>query len=233
MQSKRSRLDRFLSSKLKIPRKEIKLILAKGLISIDGVIINDAQHFVEEFSRVSYNGQVLQSKIPHYLMLHKLKGIVSATKDEVHSTVIDLLDVAYKNELHIVGRLDFNSTGLLLLTNNGRWSRALMSPESKVSKRYLVTLERPITQDMLQAFAEGIYFSYENITTKPAVLKIISENIAEVVLSEGRYHQIKRMFGHFQNKVIEIHRLSIGKILLDEGLMPGESRSLTELEISL
>ena len=233
MQSKRSRLDRFLSSELKVPRKEIKLILAKGLVSIDGVVINDAQHLVEEFSQVSYNGQVLQSRIPHYLMLHKPTGVVSATKDELHATVIDLLDVPYKNELHIVGRLDFNSTGLLLLTNNGRWSRALMSPDKKVSKRYRVTLEKPVTQEMLKVFAEGIFFPYENITTKPAVLKVISERVAEVILREGRYHQIKRMFGHFQNKVMEIHRFSIGEIQLDQGLRAGESRSLTESEISL
>lgn len=233
MQSKRSRLDRFLSSELNISRKAVKPILAQGLVSIDGAVIDDAQYFVDEFSHVSYDGQILQNKIPHYLMLHKPKGVVSATVDEQHQTVIDLLNQPYKTDLHIVGRLDLNSTGLMLLTNDGRWSRALMSPESKVSKRYLVTLEKPITQAMVLAFAQGMYFEYENITTLAAELKILSPCNAEVILNEGRYHQIKRMFGYFQNKVLEIHRIAIGKIILGDNLEPGESRLLTESEISL
>ncbi len=232
MHSKRSRLDRFLSSELNIPRKDTKLILAQGRVSIDGHVVSDTQYQVDEFSYVLIDGKVLQNKTPHYLMLHKPKGYVSATKDEQHSTVIDLLDVPYKNQLHIVGRLDFNSTGLLLLTNNGRWSRTLMSPENKVAKRYRVTVEQSITKEMVLSFAEGMYFSYENIMTQAAELNIISENIAEVTLREGRYHQIKRMFGHFQNKVLEIHRFAIGAIQLDDALMPGESRTLTEREIS-
>ena len=233
MQSKRSRLDRFLSSQLKIPRKEIKPLLAQGLVSIDGVVIDDAQHFVEEFSKVKFKDQVLQNKTPYYLMLHKPLGVVSATKDEKHSTVIDLLDVLFKNELHIVGRLDFNSTGLILLTNDGRWSRALMNPENKISKRYKVKLEKPISQEMMQAFLNGIYFKYEDVTTKPASLKILSDCVAEVILSEGKYHQIKRMFGHFQNKVLDIHRFAIGNIVLDENLNPGQSRLLSPSEIAL
>ena len=233
MQSKRSRLDRFLSSQLKIPRKETKPLLAQGLVSIDGVVVDDAQHFVEEFSLVKFKDQILQNKTPYYLMLHKPLGVVSATKDEQHSTLIDLLDVPFKNELHIVGRLDINSTGLILLTNDGRWSRALMNPENKVSKSYQVKLEKPIHQEMVQAFLNGIYFKYEDITTKPAILKILSQCVAEVTLSEGKYHQIKRMFGHFQNKVLEIHRFAIGEILLDKNLNPGQSRLLSPAEIAL
>lgn len=233
MQSKRSRLDRFLSSQLKIPRKETKPLLAQGLVSIDGVVVDDAQHFVEEFSLVKFKDQILQNKTPYYLMLHKPLGVVSATKDEQHSTLIDLLDVPFKNELHIVGRLDINSTGLILLTNDGRWSRALMNPENKVSKSYQVKLEKPINQEMVQGFLNGIYFKYEDITTKPAILKVLSECVAEVTLSEGKYHQIKRMFGHFQNKVLEIHRFAIGEILLDKNLNPGQSRLLSPAEIAL
>lgn len=233
MQSKRSRLDRFLSSQLKIPRKETKPLLAQGLVSIDGVVVDDAQHFVEEFSLVKFKDQILQNKTPYYLMLHKPLGVVSATKDEQHSTLIDLLDVPFKNELHIVGRLDINSTGLILLTNDGRWSRALMNPENKVSKSYQVKLEKPINQEMVQGFLNGIYFKYEDITTKPAILKVLSECVAEVTLSEGKYHQIKRMFGHFQNKVLEIHRFAIGEIVLDKNLNPGQSRLLSPAEIAL
>ena len=161
-------------------------------------------------------------------MMNKPIGVVSATKDEQHKTVMDLLVEKNINtdDLHIVGRLDLHSSGLLLLTNDGDWSRALMSPEKKVAKVYEVTLENPITDECIQAFANGMYFSYEDITTKPAQLEKLSECVAKVTLEEGRYHQIKRMFGRFRNPVLALHRVSIGEIELDDGLAPGESRSI-------
>jgi len=160
-------------------------------------------------------------------------GVVSATKDQHHQTVIDLLNCVDADNLHIVGRLDFNSTGLLLLTNDGRWSRNLTLPEKKVSKRYRVTLQYPITQAYVRAFAEGMYFSYENITTRAAKLYIINEYVAEVRLVEGRYHQIKRMFGRFNNPVLALHRIAVGNLMLDVTLLPGQSRSLTASELQV
>jgi 16S rRNA pseudouridine516 synthase len=161
-------------------------------------------------------------------MMNKPIGVVSATKDEQHKTVMDLLVEKNINtdDLHVVGRLDLNSSGLLLLTNDGDWSRALMSPEKKVAKVYEVTLENPITDECIQAFANGMYFSYEDITTKPAQLEKLSECVAKVTLEEGRYHQIKRMFGRFRNPVLALHRVSIGEIKLDTDLAPGECRSI-------
>ena len=164
-------------------------------------------------------------------MMNKPIGVVSATKDEQHKTVMDLIDNENAADLHIVGRLDLNSSGLLLLTNDGDWSRSLMSPENKVAKVYEVTLEHTITDECIQAFADGMYFSYEDITTKPAHLEILSEHVAKVTLEEGRYHQIKRMFGRFRNPVLALHRVSIGEIKLDNGLAPGEYRALTHDEI--
>ncbi|NRA24517.1 MAG: pseudouridine synthase, partial [Oleispira sp.] len=133
---------------------------------------------------------------------------------------------------HIVGRLDLNSSGLLLLTNDSRWSRKLMAPEEKVRKVYRVTLENDLSEDYISAFSEGMYFSFENITTQPAQLTIVSNKIAEVVLMEGKYHQIKRMFGRFRNPVLALHRQSVGNLILDQGLMPGESRPLTLTEVN-
>ena len=164
-------------------------------------------------------------------MMHKPAGVVSATKDEKHRTVIDLLDRADRHQLHIVGRLDFNSSGLLLLTNNGRWSRQLTTPSNNIAKLYRVTLEKPITEEYVLAFSEGMYFPFEDITTRPAKLTIISEYVAEVSLIEGRYHQIKRMFGRFDNEVLTLHRLSIGNLSLDPSLLPGQSRELTDREV--
>jgi len=235
MQTKSFRIDRYLSKRLNINRRDIKLMLAQGRIIINGATIREVNTIVEEFDRVVFDGEVLQDKQPLYIMLNKPIGVVSATKDELHKTVIDLLS-GYSTEqldsLHIVGRLDLNTSGLLLLTNDSRWSRKLMTPEAKVTKVYSVTLENNLTEEYISAFAEGMYFSFEDITTQPASLTIIEDKVAEVILLEGKYHQIKRMFGRFRNPVMALHRHSIGNLKLDEGLSEGQSRQLTSAEVS-
>ena len=231
MQSTCTRLDRFVSEKTGVNRRDVRLMLARGRLLVDGqpaVAINQP---IYQFSQVLLDGEVLQDKQAVYLMLHKPVGVVSATKDDKNSTVIDLLTHADRQKLHIVGRLDFNTSGLLLLTNDGRWSRALTQPEHKIPKCYHVTVENPITDDYVQAFAAGMYFSYEGLTTLPAELKIISPYVAQLCLFEGRYHQVKRMFGRFDNKVLSLHRLSIGSLALDSALQPGQSRQLRREEL--
>ncbi|OUR86953.1 16S rRNA pseudouridine(516) synthase [Gammaproteobacteria bacterium 42_54_T18] len=236
--SKRSRLDRFLSAKLGINRGDVRLMLAKKQVLVDGIAATDIQQQVDSFTHVALVDQtgcepfrVLQDNQPQYWMMNKPIGVVSATIDEQHKTVIDLLSVSDVSDLHIAGRLDLNSSGLLLLTNDGRWSRALSEPKAEVSKCYRVRLEKPLTEDYIQAFADGMYFSYEDITTRPVELRIVSDYVAQLRLVEGRYHQIKRMFGRFRNPVLALHRLSIGNILLDETLAPGQYRPLTDMEI--
>lgn len=232
MESKRARLDRFLSSELNIKRKDIRLMLAQGRVFVDGVIARDTQILVDEFTHVTFDGDVLKDNKPSYVMLNKPIGVVSATIDDKHKTVIELLDRVDSATLHIVGRLDLNTSGLVLLTNDGRWSRQLMSPEFKVAKRYRVTLKNPLSEEYIEAFAKGFYFEFEDITTQPAKLELVSEYIAEVTLTEGKYHQIKRMFGRFRNPVVELHRCSVGRLLLDPSLSAGESRDLTSHEVS-
>lgn len=238
MQTKSFRIDRYISKHLSINRRDIKLMLAQGRIVINGDIIRDVTTVVEEFDHVVLDGEVLQNKQALYIMLHKPVGVVSATKDEIHKTVIDLLpsNMGFSpldtSSLHIVGRLDLNTSGLLLLTNDSRWSRRLMAPEEKVSKVYQVGLENEITDEYISAFAEGMYFQFEDITTQPAQLKILSPRVAEVILQEGKYHQIKRMFGRFRNPVITLHRSAIGNLILDKTLRAGESRALTSEEVS-
>jgi 16S rRNA pseudouridine516 synthase len=233
MPVRRTRLDRFISTRTGVNRRDVRLMLARGRIGVDGAVASDIQQQVHEFSHVTLDGDVIQANTPTYLMLNKPAGVVSATRDDQHTTVIDLLDHCESDSLHIVGRLDFNTTGLMLLTNDGRWSRALTQPESKVSKCYRVTLANPITEDYIAAFAEGMYFPFEDLTTRPATLRILSDHVAEVVLQEGRYHQIKRMFGRFRNQVVELHRMSIGNLMLDSNLAPGEYRELTPAEACL
>ncbi len=158
-------------------------------------------------------------------MLNKPVGVVSADSGHRASKpFIDLLDYSFREQLHIAGRLDLNSSGLLLLTNDSRWSKQLTDPENKVSKRYRVTVEKPLSEEYVQAFAEGMFFSYENITTQAVDLKIVSPYVADLCMTEGRYHQIKRMFGRFRNPVKALHRYAIGNFSLDEELLPGQSR---------
>jgi len=232
MSISRARLDRFISEKCQINRKKVRLLLAQKRVMVNGVIITNIAHSIDKFSVISFDNKIIQNNKPLYIMLHKPVGVVCATKDDKHKTVIDLLGESYtsdeKSSLHIVGRLDLNTSGLVLLTNDSRWSEQLTSPKSKVPKHYLVTLENPLSEQYIHAFAKGMYFDYENITTKPVVLKIISQYQAEVILTEGRYHQIKRMFARFDNRVIALHRTSIGSYILDENLKVGENK-LTNL----
>ncbi len=207
-------------------------MLARQRITVNGVLATAANQVIEEFCHVTLDGKTLRAKTPRYLMLHKPKAVVSATSDDEHTTVVDLLRDKDGEGLHIVGRLDYNSTGLILLTNNGRWSRQLTAPESRVQKHYRVTLENPIQEEYVEAFKKGMYFAYEQITTKPANLRIIHSHLADVSLTEGRYHQIKRMFGYFQNPVSDLHRTAIGSLSLDPALAEGEYRNLTALEVS-
>jgi len=231
MASRYARLDRFLSQWLGQPRGEIQRLLAAGRVQVDGARAKDGQHPVGPFTEIVLDGEVLQANQARYLMLHKPAGVVSATRDEKHTTVMDLLGPGQHSDLHIAGRLDFNSTGLLLMTNDGRWSRQLSAPENNIRKRYRVTLEKPLTPDYVQAFADGMFFDVEGVMTRPAELAIVSDYIADVWLVEGRYHQIKRMFGRFQNKVLALHRGAIGGLELDAGLAPGSSRLLSPAEV--
>lgn len=228
-----ARLDRFLSKHLAVQRKAIKPLLASGRVRVDAVVVRDADHMITQFSRIELDERLLQQHTPCYIMLNKPQGVVSATKDPQHKTVVDLLAHDYGDDLHIAGRLDFNSTGLLLLTNDGRWSRNLSLPENNIRKRYRVTVNKPLTQAYIAAFAEGMYFAFEGITTRPVELIILDEFSAEVVLCEGRYHQIKRMFGRFDNEVLTLHRAAIGGLSLDNSLLAGESRLLQPDEVAL
>ncbi len=231
MSISRARLDRFISDKCQINRKKVRLLLAQKRVMVDGIIATNIAQAIDKFSVISFDNKIIQQHKPLYIMLHKPVGVVCATKDDKHTTVIDLLGTLLtpqeQTSLHIVGRLDLNTSGLVLLTNDSRWSERLTSPQSKVAKHYLVTLEKPLTHEYIQAFAQGMYFAYEDITTKPVTLNIISEYQCEVILTEGRYHQIKRMFGRFNNPVIALHRTSIGCYVLEKNLQVGASKTIS------
>ncbi|WP_417515303.1 pseudouridine synthase [Marinobacter sp.] len=231
MKSRTFRLDRFISQNSAFSLSDVRLLIAQKRIFLDGQAASSVQQKVTEFTHVVLDGNCLKDRKPVYIVLNKPKGVVSATKDLKHSTVLDIIQHPQKNELHIAGRLDLNTTGLVLLTNDGAWSRKISLPETKLEKVYEVTLSRPLTSEYVSVFREGIYFGYENITTRPASLEICSEYTARLSLVEGKYHQVKRMFGFFDNEVLALHRVAVGPVSL-EGLDEGHSRLLTAKEFS-
>ncbi|MDX9875813.1 MAG: 16S rRNA pseudouridine(516) synthase [Spongiibacteraceae bacterium] len=227
------RLDRLIESRLALSARSVRNLFAARHVRLNGSEATDSRQPITEFCGVEVDGHVLQpAREALYLMLHKPRGCASATVDDRHPTVLDLIDLPNKAELHLAGRLDFNTTGLLLLTNDGRWSRQLTLPQQKIPKRYLVETKDEITLEQVRKFAEGFYFRYENLTTLPAELTVLDSHHAELTIYEGRYHQIKRMFGYFQNEVTALHRLSMGPIALDPALAPGSYRHLRADEIA-
>ena len=225
------RLDRFLANLPHCSHRQTRLLLASGRASVNGKTIRDGTHQIRIFDRVELDGDVLQAGKPvRFFMLNKPVGCVSATSDPQHPTVLDLLHEPDKDELHIAGRLDFNTTGLLIITNDGLWSRRLTQPESQLGKTYLVETEDPIDPACVDRFAQGIYFRFEDLTTLPAKLELLGSHQARLTLHEGRYHQVKRMFGHFNNKVTALHRERMGPLTLDTALTPGGYRALTATE---
>jgi len=165
-------------------------------------------------------------------MLHKPEGYVCSTEDPDHPTVLYFLDEPVAHKLHAAGRLDIDTTGLVLMTDDGQWSHRITSPRHHCEKTYLVTLESPVAEDTADQFAHGVQLHNEKDLTNPAVLEVITPTQVRLTISEGRYHQVKRMFAAVGNHVVGLHRERIGGIRLDDDLAPGEYRALTEDEIA-
>jgi 16S rRNA pseudouridine516 synthase len=166
-------------------------------------------------------------------MLNKPADFICSTTDESHPSVLRLLDIEKPQNLHIAGRLDVDTTGLVLITDDGQWSHAITSPKKECGKRYRAELADPIDESAVKQFAEGIQLRNETVLTRPAKLEIISPHEVVVTLHEGKYHQVKRMFAALGNKVVELHREAVGHIELDDELEPGEWRYLTDEEAQL
>ena len=228
------RLDRFIANQPDCSPRKARLLLAKARVLVNDQPVRDGTVDIRVFDRVEVDGERLQTgKAARFFMLNKPAGCLSATSDPQHPTALELLDEPDKAELHIAGRLDFNTTGLMIITNDGLWSRRLTQPESLLGKTYRVETENPIDPACIERFAEGLYFRFENLTTRPAQLELLGPRLARLTLHEGRYHQVKRMFGHFGNKVTHLHRERMGPLTLDPQLQPGHYRALTPAEVAL
>nr|WP_256717955.1 16S rRNA pseudouridine(516) synthase RsuA [Shewanella sp. UCD-KL12] len=209
-----------------------KKALHKGVVTCDGVVIKDSSFKVKETQTVCLDGDVISIVGPRFLMLNKPLDTICATYDEVHPTVIDLLDIEKPDDLHIAGRLDIDTTGLVLITTDGQWSHKITSPKKDCGKSYLVKLVEELDTGLIETFSQGIQLKSEDGLTKPAVLEIIDAHTARLTITEGKYHQVKRMFAAVGNKVVGLHRESVGEICLDDDLEPGEWRYLTDEEIA-
>ncbi len=226
------RLDKYLTTVTDLSRAESKRLLKSSTVTVDGVKITDPRTHIGEQAEVAIDGEVLRQATARYFMLHKPLGYVSATKDREHLTVLELLDEDNLDQLHIAGRLDIDTTGLLLLTDDGQWSHRVTSPKRNCNKTYLLETADPITEEAVAKIEQGIHLDNEKRPTKPATMEIIDVQTARLTISEGKYHQVKRMLAAVGNKVEMLHRERIGDIVLDENLLPGEYRALTEDEVA-
>jgi len=230
------RLDKFLSKATELSRKDCKKILHAGQVTVNGEVVKDASLHIDEVSDdIEWAGEPLSVAMGNrYLLLYKPEGFECTLKPKEWPIVTDLIDVPQLGSLRIAGRLDVDTTGALLLSDDGGFLHRVTSPKHHVAKVYELTLAEPMTEAQ-QAFAikelaKGIMLEDEYDKTKPAELSFSDATHAKLVLTEGKYHQVKRMMGYFGNKVIELHRASIGNITL-AGLEKGESRFLTAEEI--
>jgi 16S rRNA pseudouridine516 synthase len=224
------RLDKYLSSATDLSRTDVKYLIRNKHVLIDGEICKSISFHVSDDQTVELDGEVIEQPGPRYFMLHKPKGYVCATKDSEHPTVIDLLDEPNKEKLQVAGRLDIDTTGLVLITDDGQWNHAITSPKRDCKKQYHVTLISNIDEQTVADFEEGIQLRGEERKTLPATMEMLYKNEVLLTISEGKYHQVKRMFAAAGNKVSDLHRKSIGAIDLDPDLNEGEYRRLTATE---
>jgi 16S rRNA pseudouridine516 synthase len=227
------RLDKFIAGVTDLSRNDAKRAIKARYVQVDGVTVDDPQHEVDAAAKVTLEGRSLRSALPRYFMLHKPDGYVCANKDRNHLTVLDLLDEDNVDELHIAGRLDVDTTGLVLLTDDGQWSHRVTAPKSNCDKTYRLQTAEPIAPQLIEQFARGLFLQTEKQRLKPAHLEIIDTFNARLTISEGKYHQVKRMFGAVGNAVIKLHRERIGALVLDPQLPPGEYRALSADEVAI
>lgn len=230
------RLDKLLAHSGYGTRKDVKKLIASGQVQVNGISVKKAGLIVDpDQDSVVAAGQPVDYQEYYYVMLNKPAGLLSATHDPVYETVIDWVELDYHHvDLFPVGRLDMDTTGLLLLTNNGQLAHRLTSPNHEVAKLYYALIEGRIDEEAVARFAEGIDLA--DFVTKPAHLQEVEyypdtdQSIVEVEIMEGKYHQVKRMIATVGSQVIQLHRQAMGPLVLDDDLAEGEWRELNEAE---
>lgn len=226
------RLDKFIAENTGLTRSQSGKALKSGLVTVNGTIEKSGSVKISEIDEVCYDGERLAWVAEgQYFMLYKPQGYVCSHDDGEYPTVFQFFDYPLMAKLHTAGRLDMDTTGLVLLTDDGKWSHRITSPKHRCEKTYLVTLADPVEDFYAQTLADGILLRGERAPCLPAQMEMIDDYNVNLTISEGRYHQVKRMFAALGNKVEALHRWRIGNVVLDENLTEGEYRALTEQEV--
>ncbi len=226
------RLDRHLGQAVPLTRSQAQRAIRGGHVTVDGSVVRDPAFHLGADNRVEFRGRIAAPRGPRYLMLHKPAGVVCATRDARHRTVLDLLPSRERKGLHIAGRLDLDTTGLVLLSDDGDWSHRITAPRHHCPKRYRVELAEPLDDAAAAALQSGVQLDGEKGPTRPAQVERLAPRALRLSIGEGKYHQVKRMLAAVGNHVTALHREAIGGITLDPALAPGEWRELTEAEIA-
>lgn len=232
------RIDRYFSSQEICSRSEIKTALRKGLVTVNGTVIKQADYKIDpQQDRILFAGKEVSYQPYVYYMLNKPMGVVSATEDKKQKTVLDLVPPElYRSDLFPAGRLDKDTTGFVLLTNDGDFAHRILAPKSHIEKTYHAGVKAPITEADIEAFSTGITLASGEVCL-PAKLRLLQEaaedrlTICEVIICEGKYHQIKKMFEARGNKVLTLRRIKMGELELDPALSEGGCRVITEDEL--
>ena len=225
------RIDKIISQQTHYSRKEIKKLISQGMVYVNNLRVKKPESKYDENNiSIKINGEEIDIKKHIYLLLNKPEGYISTTDTRTEKIVLDLIPDKYKNrELFPAGRLDKDTTGLMLITDNGQLAHNILSPKKHVKKIYEVTIDIPTTEEMVEGFKDGIKLN--DGECKAAILEITGEYTAKVTLVEGRYHQIKRMFGCFGAKVTKLHRVCMGNLELPKDIGVGNFREATAEEL--
>lgn len=231
------RLDKIIANSGTLSRKEVHRLIKSGAVSVNGITTKDRGFCIDpETAEIKINGQAVSLEKYVYIMLNKPEGVVSATKDPTEKTVVDLVPAELKKKnLFPAGRLDRNTTGFVLITDNGDFAHKILSPKNHIEKTYEARLAERIDEESLKKVAEGITLG-DGTECLPAKVKVLEDGenpLIEIKICEGKYHQIKRMFAAVGNAVIELKRVKMGELPLDESLAPGECKILSKEEVEL
>lgn len=230
------RLDRFIANNTGLPRKEACLLIKQGRITCNNAVIQQTAFKVGADDLVELDGNTIKDPTHLYWMMNKAQGIVCANHDSEHPTVFDSIDKtaihpALRQNLQVAGRLDKDTTGLVLITTDGQWNHTVTSPHKTIGKCYRVELAESITEEAILQIEAGIALRNEPQACKPAQISLLSPNSCLLTIHEGKYHQVKRMFAATNNRVVKLHREAIANIKLDTSLKPNAYRALTQDEI--
>lgn len=230
------RLDKIIASQGKYSRSEVKKLVKAGRVTLDGTVVKSSDVKADEGADIRIDGVSLNYKKHIYIMLNKPQGVISATEDRTQKTVLDLVPKElFRNGLFPAGRLDGDTTGFVLITDDGDFAHRILSPKNHIMKTYHATLRDPLSEEDIVRFREGLTLGdgTECLEAHVRVIESGEKTIAEIKICEGKYHQVKRMFASIGNKVVALRRVKMGELDLDSSLPEGQCREITDEEIDL